>query len=279
VSLLKTSAWSIGFVDKSELLLGRKPEPAVIWRVGHSCSGSATLQKSGHVVNALQSSVRGVGGGVVERGHDQAAMFSLEQLASWRRDVRRFRPAAVPAPLVRQLLQLADLAPSVGNSQPWRIVDVASIDRRAAVRISFEHANAAAASLYATERGARYRALKLAGFDTAPAHLAVFCDRGAINGIGQGGGLGAQTMPEAYDYSCACMIMLLWLAAREQGLGLGWVSIVDPAAVARALDVPPEWKFVGYLLLGWPEEEHLDPELERHQWQNRTALADRLFQR
>jgi uroporphyrin-III C-methyltransferase / precorrin-2 dehydrogenase / sirohydrochlorin ferrochelatase len=215
----------------------------------------------------------------MQHGDEEAVMFTLERLASWRRDVRRFRPDLVQPALVSHVLQLADLAPSVGNSQPWRIVDVISPARRAAVRTSFEHANAEAALVYEDERRDRYRALKLAGFDMAPVHLAVFSDRGAITGVGQGSGLGAQTMPESYDYSCACMIMLLWLAAREQGLGLGWVSIIDPVAVTAVMDVPPEWKLVGYLLLGWPEEEHLDPELERFHWQSRTPLHDRRSQR
>jgi uroporphyrin-III C-methyltransferase / precorrin-2 dehydrogenase / sirohydrochlorin ferrochelatase len=215
----------------------------------------------------------------LERANDGTASLTLEQLARWRRDVRRFRPDAVASPLISQLLDVADLAPSVGNSQPWRIVDVINTERRAAVRACFERANVAAAALYDLQRGDDYRALKLAGFDAAPVHLAVFSDRGAGHGVGQGRGLGAQTMPEAYDYSCACMIMLLWLAARERGLGLGWVSILDPVAVTTMLDVPPDWKLVGYLLLGWPEEDHLDPELERFEWQSRTGLADRLFER
>jgi uroporphyrin-III C-methyltransferase / precorrin-2 dehydrogenase / sirohydrochlorin ferrochelatase len=213
----------------------------------------------------------------LEQGKPEPNLLTLKRLAAWRRDVRRFRTDPVSPTVVVELLRLADMAPSVGNSQPWRIVQVISTERRAAVRQSFEQANTVAAQLYEHDRGSLYRSLKLAGFDGAPEHLAVFSDRSAVNG--QGAGLGAQTMPEAYDYSCACMIMLLWLAAREQGLGLGWVSIVDPALVTMALDVPPDWKFVGYLLLGWPEEEHLDPELERYQWQSRTALADRLFER
>jgi uroporphyrin-III C-methyltransferase / precorrin-2 dehydrogenase / sirohydrochlorin ferrochelatase len=215
----------------------------------------------------------------VEKCNEDPVLLTLERLASWRRDVRRFRTDAVPGPLLNQLLHLADLAPSVGNSQPWRIVQVISADRRLAVRRSFEQANEAAGKLYGDQQGQRYRSLKLAGFDAAPVHLAVFSDRSAVSGQGQGSGLGAQTMPETYDYSCACMIMLLWLAARQAGLGLGWVSIVDAAVVTQSLDVPADWKFIGYLLLGWPEEEHLDPELERHKWQTRTPLETRLFER
>ena len=76
-------------------------------------------------------------------------------------------------------------------------------------------------------------------------------------------------MPETLRYSVVGAIQTLWLAARVEGLGLGWVSILEPDSVARALDVPPEWAFVAYLCIGWPQEEHIDPELERHGWQNR----------
>jgi uroporphyrin-III C-methyltransferase / precorrin-2 dehydrogenase / sirohydrochlorin ferrochelatase len=240
-------------------------------------------------------------------------VLSLERLAAWRRDVRRFRSDPVAPAVIERLLRLADLAPSVGNSQPWRVVHVADPQRRATMRQSFAAANERAAQLYAAGDGgpqAQYLALKLAGFDKAPVHLAVFSEHGGQSAglghmgqsagpghmgqsagpghmgqsagpgrSGQGRGLGVQTMPEAYDYSCACMIMLLWLAAREAGIGVGWVSIIEPAEVARCLDVQPEWTFVGYLLLGWPEEEHLDPELERYQWQSRTPFEARQIHR
>jgi uroporphyrin-III C-methyltransferase/precorrin-2 dehydrogenase/sirohydrochlorin ferrochelatase len=196
---------------------------------------------------------------------------TLEQLVRWRRDVRRFRRDAVPDDLIERLLRLADLAPSVGNSQPWRIVNVRSAEARARIVNNFEVARNRSADAYSGERADLYNRLKLAGFDAAPVHLAVFSDRNAL----QGHGLGRQTMPETLDHSCACMVTVLWLAAREAGLGLGWVSIVDPADVSKVLDVPPSWRLVGYLLLGWPEEEHLDPELERHGWQPRTAFETR----
>lgn len=202
---------------------------------------------------------------------DQRA--TLEQLIRWRRDVRRFKRDAVPDALVERLLRLADLAPSVGNSQPWRIVTVPSPELRTGVEESFEAARVRAGSGYNSDQADLYFRLKLAGLDAAPVHLAIFCDHGVL----QGHGLGRQTMPETLDYSCACMVTVLWLAAREAGLGLGWVSIVDPADVAKMLGAPPDWRLVGYLLLGWPEEEHLDPELERHGWQPRTAFETRYF--
>jgi uroporphyrin-III C-methyltransferase/precorrin-2 dehydrogenase/sirohydrochlorin ferrochelatase len=196
---------------------------------------------------------------------------TLEQLVRWRRDVRRFRPDAVSDDLIQRLLRLADLAPSVGNSQPWRIVDVRSPETRAAIVKNFEAARERSAAGYAGGQADLYSRLKLAGFDAAPIHLAVFSDRTAL----QGHGLGRQTMPETLDHSCACMVTVLWLAAREAGLGLGWVSIIDPDDISKTLNAPEDWKLVGYLLIGWPEEEHLDPELERHGWQPRTPFKTR----
>ena len=199
------------------------------------------------------------------------APATLEELVRWRRDVRRFRSEAVPDELIERLLRLADLAPSVGNSQPWRIVNVRAPETRASIVKNFEEARTRSAEAYAGDQADLYTRLKLAGFDAAPVHLAVFSDRSAL----QGHGLGRQTMPETLDHSCACMVTVLWLAAREAGLGLGWVSIVDPERVAEAVGAPAHWKLVGYLLLGWPEEEHLDPELERHGWQPRTPFETR----
>jgi uroporphyrin-III C-methyltransferase/precorrin-2 dehydrogenase/sirohydrochlorin ferrochelatase len=199
--------------------------------------------------------------------------LSLEDAILWRRDVRRFDGRPLPEPLLDRLLDLADHAPSVGNSQPWRIVRVESADVRARVRASHEQANAAAADGYPdAERRRHYLSLKLAGFDAAPVHLAVFCDEASE----QGGGLGRHTMPEMLRYSCVSMITVLWLAARAEGVGMGWVSILDPGEVTAALGVPAGWHLVGYMLLGWPEEAHLDPELERFGWQPRTPAAGRV---
>lgn len=205
--------------------------------------------------------------------HDHSpAPLSLDDAILWRRDVRRFRSNAVPRALLDEVLALADRAPSVGNAQPWRIALVEDAAARAAVRASFEAANRSAAERYGDDDRARYLGLKLAGFDAAPVHLAVTC----AEQTGQGHGLGVQTMPEMLRYSCVSMITVLWLAARSRGLGLGWVSILDPCTVTAVLGCAPDERLIGYLLLGWPEEEHLDPELERFGWQARTPAADRL---
>jgi 5,6-dimethylbenzimidazole synthase len=198
---------------------------------------------------------------------DAAFRERFAELLRWRRDVRRFRTEAVEPRLIEKLLALASLAPSVGLSQPWRFVLVETEQRRQAIRDNFAKANEAALNGYAGERQARYVRLKLEGLSQAPVHLAVCADEAT----GQGHGLGRQTMPETIRYSVVAAIQTLWLAARAEGLGVGWVSILDPEAACATLDLPADWRFVAYLCLGWPEEEHDDPELERRGWEQRSC--------
>jgi 5,6-dimethylbenzimidazole synthase len=200
---------------------------------------------------------------------------SFRRLLRWRRDVRHFETTAVPRAVVARLLRMADLAPSVGNSQPWRFMLVEGKAQRAAVRASFETANAAARRRYTGKTRARYGALKLAGLAEAPVHIAVFTDRTP----GQGRGLGRRTMPETLELSTAMAIHTLWLAARCLGLGVGWVSIIRPADIAEALAVPSDWKLTAYLCLGYPVASDDTPELERRGWQARTPLARRVVKR
>jgi 5,6-dimethylbenzimidazole synthase len=206
---------------------------------------------------------------------DEAFRAALRNLVLWRRDVRRFRTDPVDPGLVMALIELAAHAPSVGFSQPWRFVLVESPERRQAVRASFARANAEALTTYAGERRGLYAKLKLEGLEAAPVHLAVLADETTPAGAG----LGSRTMPETLRYSVVGAIQTLWLAARAHGLGVGWVSIIEPEAIAATLDVPAEWKLVAYLCLGWPAEEHLDPELERHGWQHRVDMGPLILRR
>jgi 5,6-dimethylbenzimidazole synthase len=206
---------------------------------------------------------------------DEEFRRQLFELIRWRRDVRRFRTDPISPGVVDELLAAAALAPSVGNSQPWRFVKVDDPARRAKVRASFLSSNEAALAGYRGERALLYASLKLAGLDQAPVHLAVLVDPDPA----EGGGLGRKTMPETVPYSAVLAIHTLWLVARARGIGLGWVSILDPALVHRALDVDPSWSFVAYLCLGMPEEEQLDPELERAGWQSRVSPSSFVLQR
>lgn len=133
----------------------------------------------------------------------------------------------------------------------------------------------AALASYGDKQAAAYAKLKLAGLRDAPVHLAVFADTRTARGHG----LGRKTMPEVLEYFVVGAIQILWLAARAAGLGLGWVSILDPAAATADLDVPDGWRLTAYLCLGWPVEEHIDLELERAQWQARGELGEFLFRR
>ena len=200
---------------------------------------------------------------------DEAFRASLLDLFRWRRDVRRFCRAPLPSGTLNRLLGIASLAPSVGLSEPWRFVIVEDEKRRAAIRACFEACNAQALRAQEAERAGLYARLKLAGLEDAPAQVAVFADRTTT----QGHGLGRQTMPEMIEYSGVIAIHTLWLAARAEGIGVGWVSILDPEKVAAILDTPPDWKLIGYLCVGYPQLECETPELERQGWERRRTAA------
>jgi 5,6-dimethylbenzimidazole synthase len=206
----------------------------------------------------------------IEKGpprFDAAFREKFVELVRWRRDVRRFRSDPIDPHLIEQLLALAAHAPSVGLSQPWRFVLVETAERRTVIRENFAKANDAALNGYAGERQARYARLKLEGLAQAPVHLVVCADENTEVGHG----LGRQTMPETIRYSVVAAIQTFWLAARAEGLGVGWVSILDPDAVHKTLDLPADWSFVAYLCIGWPEEDHEIPELERREWEKRVC--------
>ena len=206
---------------------------------------------------------------------DHAFRTRLRELLTWRRDVRRFRRDALPRGTLERLIELACLAPSVGLSQPWRFAIVDTPACRAAIRANFEICNAKALAAQSGQRAAGYARLKLAGLDDAPGHLAVFADPATTRGHG----LGRHTMPEMIEYSAVTAVHTIWLAARAEGIGMGWVSILDPAAVAATLDIPATWTFIGYLCLGFPESEDDIPDLERAGWERRYPASSRVVLR
>jgi 5,6-dimethylbenzimidazole synthase len=206
---------------------------------------------------------------------DETFRAALHDLLVWRRDVRHFRTDPLPAGTVHRLIALAALAPSVGLSQPWRFVTVDDPARRAHVRANFEHCNADALASQSPDRAALYARLKLAGLTDAPAHVAVFAERATT----QGHGLGRHTIPEMIDYSAVLAVHTLWLAARAEEIGVGWVSILDPARLARTLDVPDDWSFIAYLCIGYPDCADDVPALERAGWEQRRPPATTIVAR
>jgi 5,6-dimethylbenzimidazole synthase len=199
----------------------------------------------------------------------------LQALLAWRRDVRRFRREALPPGTIERLIDIACLSPSVGLSEPWRFVIVDDQHRRAAIRACFELCNQDALERQEPDRASLYARLKLSGLDDAPCQIAVFADRTTA----QGHGLGRLTMPATLDYSVAIAIHTLWLVARAEGIGVGWVSILDPARIAEILEVPKDWTFIGHLCIGYPEEEHVIPALQRAHWERRHPAAGTILYR
>ena len=191
----------------------------------------------------------------------------LQDLMRWRRDVRRFRKDAVDEALLTRCLDTFLMAPSVGLSEPWRIVRVQSDGARRNALENFRAANAEALAGYHGDKAKLYSGLKLSGMQEAPVQLAVFC----AEDTDKGAGLGAATMPETRRYSVVGAITHFWLSARALGLGVGWVSILDPDQLSRDLDVPDSWRLVAYLCVGWPEQETLTPELETAGWEARRG--------
>lgn len=206
---------------------------------------------------------------------DDAFRAQLHELFAWRRDVRRFRPDPLPDGMLERLIASACLAPSVGLSQPWRFVIVDDASRRQAVLDNFTVCNTEALNAYHGELAQRYATLKLAGLREAPCHLAVFAD----HATDVGHGLGRRTMPEMADYSVVTGIATMWLAARAEGIGMGWVSILDPGQIATTLDVPSDWRLIGYLCIGYPETADDRPELERAGWEHRRCSDDHIVRR
>jgi len=206
---------------------------------------------------------------------DDAFRAKLRELLIWRRDVRRFRTDPLLPGTLERLIELACLAPSVGLSQPWRFVIVDDPARRQAVLENFRTANADALKSYAGDLAVRYAELKLAGLQEAPGQLAIFADPMTETGHG----LGRRTMPEMAEYSVVAAIGTMWLAARAEGIGMGWGSILTPADINRLLDVPRAWRLIGYFCLGYPPADDVSPELERAGWEQRQATDEFILRR
>ncbi|TJZ87704.1 5,6-dimethylbenzimidazole synthase [Paracoccus hibiscisoli] len=191
-----------------------------------------------------------------------------------RRDVRgQFRPDPVDPATLRRLLQAAHDAPSVGLSQPWNFILIRDPGTRQRLHDAFQTANAQAATRF-PDRKALYSSLKLQGILEAPVNLCITCDRtrGGPHVLGR-------THDAATDlYSTACAVQNLWLAARAEGIGVGWVSIFDLDDLSRILALPDHVVPVAYLCIGHVTELYQQPELQARGWADRLPLDDLIFQ-
>ncbi len=191
-----------------------------------------------------------------------------------RRDVRsQFLPDPVPADLLGRILDAAHHAPSVGFMQPWNFIVIRDGAVKRRIKTAFAAANAEAANLFGAEQQALYRALKLEGIADAPVNLCITCDR-------ERGGpvvLGRTHNRDTDIYSTVCAVQNLWLAARAEGLGVGWVSIFNDADLRAILALPDHVVPVAYLCLGWVRELHAAPELAARGWRQRLDLHSLIF--
>lgn len=190
-----------------------------------------------------------------------------------RRDIRHFRSEPLDDALLRRLLEAAHQAGSVGLMQPWNIIVVRSQAVRDEVRRLFIEANRQAAEQYVGPRRELYDSLKLEGIREAPVSVVVTCDRSRRGPVV----LGRSTMPDTDLYSTCCAIQNFWLAARAEGVGVGWLSIFDPEPVKRLLDIPPHVVLVAWLCIGYPIEFADRPMLEAVGWEKRMSPDEMIF--
>jgi len=190
-----------------------------------------------------------------------------------RRDIRTYRPDPVDPDLLRRVLDAAHHAPSVGFMQPWNFILIADPENRKTLFEDFLGVNRAASGHYEGDQKQKYLSLKLQGLLDAPVLMLITCDT-------QRGGahvLGRATIPETDVYSTCLAIENLWLAARAEGLGVGWMSLYNPALVKSLFGLPEKVIPVALLTLGYPVEFPDDPLLESIGWQKRLLLDDVVF--
>jgi 5,6-dimethylbenzimidazole synthase len=217
---------------------------------------------------------------VPEDERQPAGVFSPEERAAVyrviyeRRDVRdEFLSQPIADAVLERILDAAHHAPSVGLSQPWNFILIRDVARRTAVHEVFTRSNQEAAAMFPDERAAHYRELKLEGILKAPLNICVTCDRTRGGPVV----LGRTHQRQTDLYSTVCAIQNLWLAARAEGIGVGWVSIFKPDDIKPLLNIPPHVEIVAYLCVGFVDQLFTRPELEARQWARREPLDSLVY--
>ena len=202
---------------------------------------------------------------------DRAAVY---QAIFSRRDVRgEYLAQAVSDSVLARLINAAHHAPSVGFMQPWNFIVVRNQDAKARVHAAFLQAHQEAADMFPPERRDTYRSLKLEGILEAPVGICITCDRQR-----SGATVIGRTHMKTMDlYSSVCAVQNLWLAARAEGLGVGWVSIFHQADLQAALNIPKGITPIAYLCIGYVSHFHERPELETAGWLPRLAVEDLVY--
>lgn len=192
-----------------------------------------------------------------------------------RRDVRdQFLPTPLPDALIARLLHAAHHAPSVGFMQPWNFILVRDPAIRQSAYEAFQRANEEAALQFEGARRDSYRSLKLEGIRKAPLSICITCDPDRAGPVV----LGRTHNPRMDAFSTVCAVQNLWLAARAEGVGVGWVSIFHDADIRALLNIPERIEIIAWLCLGFVDELYAEPELALKGWRQRLALEDLIFE-
>jgi len=204
---------------------------------------------------------------------DQARAAIYQTIFS-RRDVRgQFLAKAVPDDVLSRIITAAHYAPSVGFMQPWNFIVVQSNEVKRKVHAAFAEANAQAAEMFVGDKRSTYQTLKLEGILESPLGICITCDRERTGPVVVG-----RTHMKTMDlYSSVCAVQNLWLAARAEGLGVGWVSIFNQAALQTALGIPKGVTPIAYLCVGYVSHFYSKPELETAGWLPRLPIEDLVY--
>ena len=218
----------------------------------------------GDIMHAAVSLVPTTGFSDVERRAIYRTIFT-------RRDVRsQFLSTPITDAEIARVLLAAHHAPSVGFMQPWSFVVIRDHSVKASVKKLFQSANDEAALKFQDHQRTDYMKLKLEGITDAPVNICVTCDRKRAGEVV----LGRTHVPETDLYSTVCAVQNLWLAARCEGIGVGWVSIYREAELKTLLGIPDDQVVIAYLCIGRVAETYAGPELAAKNWRQRLNLAD-----
>ncbi|MEZ5691917.1 MAG: 5,6-dimethylbenzimidazole synthase [Rickettsiales bacterium] len=199
----------------------------------------------------------------------QAVYRAIEQ----RRDVRKFRSDPIEEDVLERILRAAACAPSVGYMQPYNFILVHEQNIRQKIYDAFSIANAEAKEMFAGSRRDDYAALKLEGIRESALNICVTCDRERFGKVI----LGRTHQPDMDLYSSVCAVQNLWLAARAEGVGVGWVSIIKYEDLREILCLPENVMPVAYLCVGYTDGFANEPELKTYGWLPEIAFEEMIF--
>ncbi len=191
-----------------------------------------------------------------------------------RRDIRaQFTNKPLSDTLLNRLLQAAHHAPSVGFMQPWNFLIIKNQEKKKLVHAAFKKAHAESAKMFPGDKQNTYRSFKLEGIREAPVNLLITCDRNRTGSVV----IGRTVQPEMDLFSTVCAVQNLWLAARAEGIGVGWVSIIHEQELRDIFAIPDDIKIIAYLCIGHVSHFPEKPELEKAGWLPRLELDKLIY--